>query len=574
MSNLRKELNKYNQDRDQKINEAAYAWAEKNIILINEKIDRRNVKRLSDAILKFDEKFGPYKDKIPALAAQLETAESNLQLVLTGRVDDSSASDMLQQLSYLYKTFSDFFGTDLPILLNTGIFTAAKQNPDVRLDSLQPGEGAVGHDPKMIKDTFRHSIEPSKDELKLIRKIYRKRNMPLVDSIGIANQLLSLSYNELQNLSSVEKIPMVATEEEPVQESMDLNENILHEVDLQKLKTLNADMDKLDKVFQPFAKKLPSLDALLDQLRGQVLQIQNGGKSGAWDKVKSLFGGGVEKNILATHDLFRDFKQIAQEVVKLMKGAQPNVPLQSLTSDEKFGRHAQNAINLLGKSVKPGLFGKSSIDPKTFQNEISGLTLSEIDSLARGINLAPTQEVNPNLDNPAPEQTSEPADPYQVGDVNLQKSPTNSQNGNPAFAGFPGMDANGVPLQYDSNGQPITNNQQPTAPLAPQNSRKRGPAEPIDLNTGDGQGTQGTENTPAPADATTTAAPGTQQPAQPGQTVPDQQTQSEPVTPGGNLTGDDIIADVLTKKKISKNMQNDIKAAADWLGKNGFKITK
>lgn len=533
MSNLRKELNKYKETRDQYINEAAYAWAEKNIILINEKIDRKNVKRLSDAILKFDEKFGLYKDKIPALADQLEKAENNLQLVLTGRVDNSSASDMLQQLSYLYKTFSDFFGTDLPILLNTGIFSVAKQNPDVRLDSLQPGEGKSSHDPKIIRDTFKHSIEPSKDELKLIRKIYRKRNIPLIDSLGIANQLLSLSYNELQNLTGVEKIPMVATEDEPVQESIELKENVLLEVDLQKLKTLNADIKRLAQAFQPFAQKLPSLNDLLEQLKGQVLQIQNGGKSGAWDKVKSLFGGGIEKNILATHEIFVQFKQIAQEIVELLNGADQNIPLNNLTSDQKFGKSAQNAINLLGKAVKPGIFGKSSLNPKTFQNEISQLSLSEIGQLAKGIQLAPTQNVNPELNNTNAEQP----EPYQVGDVNIQSSPNNKQVQEPPAP------------------------QQQTQVIA-QNSRKRGAVEPIDIGLDNQQ--QAAQQQPSGATQTST----------PTNTPQPEPTNQPEQSASGNLSGDQVVADIVAKKKISQAMQKDLKAAVDWLGKNGFKVIK
>lgn len=529
MSNLRTELNKFKQERAVHINEAAYAWAENNIILINEKMDRRNVKRLSDAILKFDEKFGPFKDKIPAIASQLDTAENNLQLVLTGRVNDEKASDMLQQLSFLYRVFSDFFSVDLPIILNTNIFDTAKQNPDVRLDSLQPGEGSK-YDPKIIRDTFRHSISPSKDELRLIRKIYSKRNIPLVDGLAIANQLLTLSYNDLQNLGGMEKVPMVATNEEPVSESVELNESILKEVDIQKLRKLNADMDRLKKVFQPFGQKVPSLDGVLKQMGDQLSQVQANAGSGAWDKVKGFFGGGVEKNILATHDIFKKFKEVAVEAMRMMDGANPNATLQDLLSDGEYGQRANNILNLLGKAVKPGIFGKSSIDPTTFKNEISQLTISEIDSLARGIELSPTDAVDPEI--------SEPATPEE---------------------------------------QPVDNTAAAqAAPIPATPRRNAGPVAPIELPAEKGT-TIPPVAAPAPGAVTSPEIAPTPAPtADAAAATPPVDPAAAPVTtnPGTALSSDEVVQAISSKKKINPKLQKDLKAAVDWLSNNGFKVTQ
>jgi hypothetical protein len=227
MSQLREEYKKNQQHKEELIDEAAYKWVESNIVLINEQIDRRMIKRLINSITKFDETFGPYKSKIPALASQLDTAEADLQKVLTGRANDQKASDMLKRLSFLYNAFSRFFGRDLPILLSSHLFSAPRANPAVRLDVLQPKDGER-YDPTAVRDALQHALTPGADDQKLIRKIYRSKNVPLVDAASISNQLLQLSFNELQALGEVgkgAKVPMVATDEvAPVGESVDRNQ--------------------------------------------------------------------------------------------------------------------------------------------------------------------------------------------------------------------------------------------------------------------------------------------------------------------------------------------------------------
>jgi hypothetical protein len=568
MSNLRNEFNKKKEERQKYINEAAYKWVESNVILINERIDRKTVKRLSDSIVKFDEKFGPFKDKIPALSAHLDAAEHNLQLVVTGKVNDKKASDMLKQLNYLYREFSEFFNVDLPILLNTNIFASAKQNPDVRLDSIQPTEGTK-HDPAVIRDAIQHALNPTKDEIKLSRKIYSSKNIVEVDSKAIATQLLALSFNELQNLTGIEKVPMVATEEEPAAmtaEGVDHNKQQLNEVDLQKLKILNNDISRLQKAFSPFASKLPSLTALIKQMKDQMAQVNNSAGSGAWDKIKSMFGGGVQKQILATHDIFRNFKQIAIEIVKMMDDAPTDQPLEQLLDDPEIGQRASNALQMLGKAVKPGLFGKSAIDPNTFKDELSKLSLSEINSLANGIELPPAEQVNPELDNPTPEQgnapaaqqpAAEPVEPFNVGDVQL----------NP-------------PKQPKAPPAPETRVGAPTDIEAPSNT----PDGNLELDTAAVPAKKGTA---APAAAPAPVTPAAQTPAAPAATpeqpaapsaapaqAPATDAQAPAAAPGAPLTPDQVIAALTQKKKVGTKIQKDLQTAVDYLNKNGFKITQ
>lgn len=206
MSSLREELLKYKERQQQIIDEAAVAWVQNNIILINERLNRSAISRLTNSIARFDEKFGPFKEKLPAIQNVLDDAETGLQLVLTGKTSDSRATDMLRNLSLVYSLLSDFFGGDLPALLKTPIFRAAKENPEVRLDSLSGPK----YNPVVVADTLANALRPSKDELKMLGKVYKNIPLPNLNVEDISKQLLSLSYMELQKLSEVGKVPMVA----------------------------------------------------------------------------------------------------------------------------------------------------------------------------------------------------------------------------------------------------------------------------------------------------------------------------------------------------------------------------
>ena len=67
MSQIRKEYSEYKHFKEDIFKEAAEAWTEENVILINERLNRNAIYRLNSAIQRFDNKFGPYKDKLPAI---------------------------------------------------------------------------------------------------------------------------------------------------------------------------------------------------------------------------------------------------------------------------------------------------------------------------------------------------------------------------------------------------------------------------------------------------------------------------------------------------------------------------
>jgi len=206
--NIRSAHKKHTEKKNTVTAEAAIKWVEENVVLINERIDRNTIENLTNKIVKFDETFGKYKDKIPSLAAKIQEAEAELEGVVTGKINEKKATDMLKKLSFMYSTFSSFFGKDLKTILMTPMFRGAKENADVKLNVLQ----APAHNPESIRDAFVHALTPSRGDIMLLKKIYRG-DIPAIDSLSISTQMLNLSYSELQELTNVNKIPMMATEE-------------------------------------------------------------------------------------------------------------------------------------------------------------------------------------------------------------------------------------------------------------------------------------------------------------------------------------------------------------------------
>lgn len=213
MSSLRQEYTKSKTRKTKIVSEAAVSWLSNNIILINEKIDRTTVSRLIDSIQKFEDTFGKFADRLPTIDRYLSAAEQGLQQVITGKANDRKASAMLKKLTILYFTFSDFFSRDLPVLLRARMFDAAKEQPDVRLDMLRNRNGAE-HDPYLVRDALSNALTPTKDEKKLLSKIYRSALLPRLNASEIAAELMALTFNELQELTQVGRIPMVATPDE------------------------------------------------------------------------------------------------------------------------------------------------------------------------------------------------------------------------------------------------------------------------------------------------------------------------------------------------------------------------
>jgi len=208
MSQLRKEYKEFKQFHEDIFKEAAEAWTEENVILINERLNRNAIYRLNSAIERFDNKFGKYKEQLPAIADILNKAENGLHLVINGKVGSRSTALMLQRMSIIYNILSSFFGGDLGALLKTPAFRIAHEKPDEKIDKIIDH----GHDVKAIRRNLAAALKPSEEERTIFRRAFKSFDMPNLDWNMAAKQLCCLSCNELKDLTGVEKIPMVVVD--------------------------------------------------------------------------------------------------------------------------------------------------------------------------------------------------------------------------------------------------------------------------------------------------------------------------------------------------------------------------
>jgi hypothetical protein len=379
MSQLRKEYTKSKQKKDEIVSEAALAWLAENVIIINEALDRKSVKRLINSIQKFEDTFGPFADRVPSIKVHLDAAETGLELVVTGRSSERKTSNLLKQMSYLYSTLSGFFAKDLPILLKSRFFRAAKEQPEQRMDML-PSASAGGqrHDPKIIQDAIAAALKPSKEEKKLLGKMYRSTKLPELEPRKIARELMSLSYNDLEELTQIGKVPMVATPEDieepeaPEQEvatesvfrrsNQLLTEGILTEVSVNevgpilqqaiqivKSAGLQTLVQPLDKLYSELINYLGSSAG--EQLKAGIQQAKNaaGGQQGtALADIFKTPGGKLLKQANMAIETLKALGQAWPELQPILN--KPNVTAADMTNME--------AIIL--KKVSGGFFKKAA----------------------------------------------------------------------------------------------------------------------------------------------------------------------------------------------------------------------
>jgi ACT domain-containing protein len=210
MTNLRKEFNEFKQIQEEKFIDAAEAWTEQNVIIINERLNRNAIYRLNSAIQRFDGKFGKYRDKLPAIAKILDDAENGLHLVITGKIGSRSTTQMLQRMSIMYNILSNFFGGDLGALLKTPAFRIAHDQPDEKIDKIVDR----GHDIKAIRRNLASALKPNDEERIIFRRAYKSFDMPTLDWNMAAKELCCLSCNELKDLAGIQPVPMVVVDDQ------------------------------------------------------------------------------------------------------------------------------------------------------------------------------------------------------------------------------------------------------------------------------------------------------------------------------------------------------------------------
>jgi hypothetical protein len=378
---LRQEYNNTKSRQNEIISDSALKWLAENIVLINEKIDRKTVGRLIKSIQKFEDTFGPYKDKLPTIAQHLDAAEHGLQLVITGKSSSRKTSNLLKQLSYLYSTFGDFFSRDLPVLLKTPLLKKARENaPDTPLSDLNGKAAAVNI--KVIEDIFANALKPSKEEAALLGKIYRSTPLPRLNVRAIAKQMTSLSYDDLEELTNVGKIPRVATAEEeeegvpeipgpeevpPVGESVSQEQDLLVEQDEKLLKEavliMEANVQELVpriNAIKGAIAQIPALKALsgpIENLQSKVAEVIADGDVQSYLKqvtqgsgsLKDLFSSPKGK-ILSQANMFIE---TINSIAKLWPEISPFLDKQQVNATD-----INSAKKQINKAITGGVLGK------------------------------------------------------------------------------------------------------------------------------------------------------------------------------------------------------------------------
>ena len=208
MNEIRKEYKEFkliNED----LKEDAKKYVMSNMILLNEKFDRTTLHRLNSSIQRFDEKFGPYRTKLPAIAKVLQDAEKGLYVVITGGASKKSSAHMLERMTMIYNILSNFFGRDLATLLKTPVFRTAVAMPEKALNQIEHPE----HNQKMIKRVFVAALKPDRTEREVFDRVYKNIPMPSISWNECAKQLMGLSVNDLNDLCGIERVPAVVVDQ-------------------------------------------------------------------------------------------------------------------------------------------------------------------------------------------------------------------------------------------------------------------------------------------------------------------------------------------------------------------------
>ena len=403
---LREEYTQKQQANQVMVEEAAYRWLEENVIYINEKINRNSVNRLISSISKFEETFGPYRDKIPSLTSVLEGAEDNLQQVLTGKASDKRASDLLEYLSFVYNVFSGFFAKDLPVVLKTRVFAIPRENPSVRLDSLS---GGSGFDASIAAKTFSNALKPSDDEVKLLGKVLKSKALPKLDYNKVAMEMLGLSYNDLVELTNVSRTPLVTTPalEEDVAITEEGTEEVLEEQGASAgADNFTAATQRVTQLKQIASKAglNASLSGAIEKLHSDLIKAEGSGVGAkVVDQLAQLVNAAEGESGTSVADLFKTpggklLKQanMAVELFTAIGNAYPNMK-DALEKENITDADLASLRAILTKRVGGGMLKKAAQAFGITTQPYPGLEAETvINSMLSAENIQ-TEQVNQNL---------------------------------------------------------------------------------------------------------------------------------------------------------------------------------
>lgn len=222
MVTLREEYSRQKAEKNKAINEAAIQWVLENVLLLNETFNREALQRLQSSITKFDSTFAPFAAKVPEVKASLDDATELMNRITMGekvtrsdgrlRLTDEEkesikepATYMVRYLSILYNNLSRFFNKDMKVMLGFPIFRKAMENPMTPLKDLAEAN--------RMKRAMLHALVPSSEAQAILQRMYRSMDLPSLNYKQIAEELMNLSVNDFKDLTHVDKVPLVVSQE-------------------------------------------------------------------------------------------------------------------------------------------------------------------------------------------------------------------------------------------------------------------------------------------------------------------------------------------------------------------------
>lgn len=180
--------------------------------LILEKLDTASIGRVIDAMNAIEQGLAPFTQQVPAFKQALDAAEADLTKLVSGRAgnDPKKVNAILGKALGLYQGLSEFFRADLPQLLKLPMFKAVQTGSG---NEMKPLSAVPGINANALQGAFVQALA-IRQEGGFLKKLAAMAgigtNMPYMDNKALAQQMMSLSYENLQKLSGLSKMPALA----------------------------------------------------------------------------------------------------------------------------------------------------------------------------------------------------------------------------------------------------------------------------------------------------------------------------------------------------------------------------
>ena len=492
MTTLREEYLKHKKEKEAAITESAVKWVMENVVLLDENFNRDSLLRLQNSISKFDTTFLPFGSKVPEVKRSLDDAVELLNRITMGEKitrkdgrlrlsteEEESLQDpatyMIKYMSLLYNNLSRFFNKDMKVLFGLPLFKMAKENPTVALKDLIEA-------PRMRKAIL-NALVPGNEIKAILARMYRSMELPTLEYDTIADQLLNLTATDFQELTHVDKVPLVVSNEKtvatenvstPKEEATSTNpkdksdEDLLTEeeemllkeigeINPQQVKSVVDGIQKIQSILNSFPE-LKDTNSALEQLKTQALASIAGG-----------FKNPSSKSVAATANIvYTYFDRLGE----LGANIEPLIPTDRQMSEEEM----KNFESILKKAeggimTKIGNFFKTRINPQLSPSAISSQIINVVRNGQSGQNAVAAGQSLKNFFGrlkglnlpPAIDQQGQPITPEQTS-----TTPTTGTASTQPTAG----------TQPTSSTAPTASTQQTSA--APNNTQK--PQDGPDVN--------------------------------------------------------------------------------------------